>query len=163
MKRSAKVFSQFLAKRSLAQFIGGLSLLVVNVEQVLAETAKTLKLPESTPAKQSAVTGDSVFGVVFSLLIVIAVIFMLAWIMRRMNGTAPKPNALMKVVGGLSMGTRERVVLVQVGEQQLLLGVAPGRIQTLHVLDKPIQDSDVSDFSAGSFADRLKSIVNKEK
>ena len=144
-------------------FFGMLLLLVIDIPLVVAESSETIKLPATVAAKQSVVSGESVFGVVFSLLLVVAVIFMLAWVMRRMGGTTPRSNALMKVVGGLSMGTRERVVLIQVGEEQLLLGVAPGRIQTLHVLEKPLQATDGSDFSAASFADRLKSIVNKEK
>ena len=40
----------------------------------------------------------------------------------------------MRVVGGASVGTRERVVVVEVEDARLVLGVCPGRVQTLHVL-----------------------------
>mgnify|MGYP000383068744 CR=1 FL=1 len=42
----------------------------------------------------------------------------------------------MRVVSAISVGTRERVVLVQVGEQQLVLGVAPGRVNLLQQIDQ---------------------------
>jgi flagellar protein FliO/FliZ len=163
MKRSGKLLYNTSYTSRVTSFIGFLLLFAINIPLAVAESGESIKLPAAASAKQSVVSGESVFGVVFSLLLVIAVIFLLAWIMRRMGGTTPRSNALMKVIGGLSMGTRERVVLIQVGEEQLLLGVAPGRIQTLHVLEKPLQAADASDFSAASFADRLKSIVNKEK
>jgi flagellar protein FliO/FliZ len=163
MKRSAKQFFKYSHVGSAMSWLGLLLLLVIDIPLAVAESTESLKLPAAVAAKPSVVTGESVFGVVFSLLLVVAVIFMLAWVMRRMGGATPRSNALMKIVGGLSMGTRERIVLIQVGEEQLLVGIAPGRIQTLHVLEKPLQAADVSDISAASFADRLKSIINKEK
>jgi len=41
----------------------------------------------------------------------------------------------MRIVGGLSLGMREKVILLQVGKKQLILGVTPGRIDALHVLE----------------------------
>jgi len=59
------------------------------------------------------------------------------------------------------MGTRERVVLLQVGETQLLLGVAPGRVQTLHVLDKPL---DSGKQGAGPrFSEQLGRLLKKDQ
>jgi flagellar biogenesis protein FliO len=43
-----------------------------------------------------------------------------------------------EIVADISLGQKERAVLVQVGEQQILLGVAPGRVNTLHVLAEPV-------------------------
>ncbi|MEG7523045.1 MAG: flagellar biosynthetic protein FliO [Chromatiales bacterium] len=43
---------------------------------------------------------------------------------------------MVTVLGGTSVGPRERVVVVKVDDIRLLLGVAPGRVQTLHVLDQ---------------------------
>jgi flagellar protein FliO/FliZ len=58
------------------------------------------------------------------------------------------------------MGARERVVLIQAGETQLLLGVAPGRVQTLHVLDQPLQ---MSSSSGSGFAEQLSQMLKKGK
>lgn len=69
------------------------------------------------------------------LLVVLAIFFLCAWGMRRLSGTNAGAAEKMRIVGGLSLGMRERVVLVQVGKKQLVLGVTPGRIDTLHVLE----------------------------
>lgn len=75
---------------------------------------------------------------VAGLLLVLCLILAFAWLLKksgRFGGTGRGP---VKVLGGLSLGARERLVLVQVGEQQLLLGVAPGRVQTLYVLPEAV-------------------------
>jgi flagellar protein FliO/FliZ len=55
--------------------------------------------------------------------------------MRKLNGNLVSGAEKMRVVGGLSLGIREKVILLQVGKKQLVLGVTPGRIDTLHVLE----------------------------
>lgn len=86
------------------------------------------------------VSAAQVGQVVVGLLVVLALIIGLAWLARNVLRIQPQGRGKLRVLGGLSIGSRERVVLVQAGEQQLLLGVAPGRVQTLHVLDEPIAE-----------------------
>ena len=74
----------------------------------------------------------------FGLFIVVALVFGMAWFMRRMGKMNGMASGHLKVLGGISVGQRERVVLVQAGKTQLLVGVAPGEIRTLHVMDEPI-------------------------
>lgn len=69
------------------------------------------------------------------LLIVLAIFFLSVWVMRK-SGQLPVGGVeKMRVLSGLSLGMREKVVLLQVGQKQLVLGVTPGRIETLHVLE----------------------------
>jgi len=77
----------------------------------------------------------------FGLLVVLAAIVGSAWLLRRYGRLQSGVAGALRVIGGLSMGPRERVVLIQVGKQQLLLGVAPGRVQMLHVLDEPVAET----------------------
>lgn len=76
-----------------------------------------------------------VMNMLLGLLVVIALILGLAWLMRKYGRLPMSQQADMKVLGGLSLGTREKALLVQVEGQRLLLGVSPGRVTTLHVLD----------------------------
>ncbi|TAN70672.1 MAG: flagellar biosynthetic protein FliO [Methylobacter sp.] len=69
------------------------------------------------------------------LLIVLAIFFLCVWGMRKLSGMTADGTEKMRVVGGLSLGMREKIVLLQVGKKQLILGVTPGRIDTLHVLE----------------------------
>jgi len=80
----------------------------------------------------------SLLKVTGGLLLVIVAIFGSAWAYRRYGNMSPVSNDALRVIGGVSMGQKERVVLMQVGEEQILLGVSPGRIQRLHVLEKNI-------------------------
>jgi flagellar protein FliO/FliZ len=44
-------------------------------------------------------------------------------------------KGLVTLLGGVSVGPRERVVLLQVDDARLVVGVAPGQVRTLHVMD----------------------------
>jgi flagellar protein FliO/FliZ len=70
--------------------------------------------------------------------LVLAAVFAAAWLVRRLKTFGRFASGPIEVIADVSLGAKERVVLVQVGGKQLLLGVAPGRVSTLHVLDEPI-------------------------
>ena len=66
------------------------------------------------------------------------------------------------MIDGMALSTRERIVLVQVGDTQVLLGVAPGRVEAVHVLDKPVVTGGQEEMT-GSFAARLREVLGKEQ
>ena len=70
------------------------------------------------------------------LILVIALFVAMAWIMRNMGiGTVSKDGVeRLKVTATLSVGNRERIVLVDVCGDQVLIGVTQERIETLHVV-----------------------------
>lgn len=76
--------------------------------------------------------------VVLGLLLVVGTIFALAWLSRRLGGALPGNGRNMKILGVLPLGTKEKIVLVEVGGQQLMLGVTPGQINTLQVFTEPV-------------------------
>ncbi|MDH5180666.1 MAG: flagellar biosynthetic protein FliO [Gammaproteobacteria bacterium] len=92
------------------------------------------------------------------LALVLGVIFGMAWLVRRMGNIHPLGQGGLKILGGLSLGQRERVVLLQVGDTQLLVGLAPGQIRTLHVLDKPLTVT-APQMKTPGFAERLNSVL----
>jgi flagellar protein FliO/FliZ len=96
------------------------------------------------------------------LLVVLLVIGAAAWAFKRFGGVHIGAQGRMKIIGGISLGTRERAVLLQVGEQQLVVGVSPGRVQTLHVLDVPIEVED-KPADTTSFSSRLQSAIINRK
>jgi flagellar protein FliO/FliZ len=74
-----------------------------------------------------------------SLLLVLGLIVALGWLSRRLHRFSPGTrNRALRMLDVLPVGTRERIALIEAGGQQLLIGLAPGRVQTLHVLEKPI-------------------------
>ena len=87
------------------------------------------------------------------LLVVLIGIVVLAWFMKRMSGIQHSAGGNLQVLEGLAIGPRERIVLLQAGKEQLVVGVAPGTIQTLHVLNETVEVTETS--SAPDFAKRL--------
>jgi len=99
-------------------------------------------------------SGTNVAQMLVGLLFVLILVIAVAWLVRRVGGVSMAGGGAMSVVGGMSMGARERVVLLQVGDEQILIGVSPGRIQTLHVLENPI-DVQVKKVTDHNFANKL--------
>lgn len=92
------------------------------------------------------------------LLIVLSVFFLCVWGVHKLNGLTVSGAEKMRVVGGLSLGLREKVILLQVGKKQLILGVTPGRIETLHVLEGDaclLKEETVSTTAETGFAQKL--------
>lgn len=75
------------------------------------------------------------------LAVVVLAIVGLAWVVKRLNVSSFGGNKTMQVLSVLPVGTREKVVLVEVGGQQILLGVAPGRVNSVHVFDTPVVEA----------------------
>lgn len=97
----------------------------------------------------------------FGLIVVLMAIGATAFLFKRL-GRLPQGPGMLRVIAGLNLGARERAVLVQVGDKQLLLGVAPGRVEALYVLEHPV-DAPLSHLPAGSFAERLAQLMKAGK
>ena len=104
---------------------------------------------------------------IFALLLVLGLLIGLAWLLKRYG---PKPGgglANLRVVGALNIGGRERIMVVEVGDQWIVVGAAPGRVNALHTM--PRQDVDLGadtgttqgSIPATRFADWLKNTMDK--
>jgi flagellar protein FliO/FliZ len=86
------------------------------------------------------VSGVSGLGeVTLALVVVLAAVFAFAWIVRRMRGMGSRVGNAIDVLADVPLGQKERAVLLKVGPTQILIGVAPGRVNTLHVLAEPLE------------------------
>jgi flagellar protein FliO/FliZ len=110
----------------------------------LSFVATFVRAAEPFAAPKPAETVDptsagSLAQVTLSLILVLAAVFGAAWVMRKLRTFGKFGAGAIEIVADIAVGTKERAVLVQVGKQQILLGVAPGRVNTLHVLSEPVQ------------------------
>jgi flagellar protein FliO/FliZ len=78
--------------------------------------------------------GNGLLQLVAGLFAILALLAAGAWFLRRYTPLRTGEGTI-KVISGLALGARERMVLVEVGEVRLLVGIAPGRLQTLHVFE----------------------------
>jgi len=79
--------------------------------------------------------------VALALVIVLAAIFVIAWLVRRLRLASNRVGGAIDILADVPLGQKERAVLLKVGATQILLGVAPGRVNTLHVLAEPLEIS----------------------
>jgi flagellar protein FliO/FliZ len=108
---------------------------------------------------------DSGFMLQFlaGLAIVLVCIVGLAWLMKRAGGLRASAYGTLRVIDGIALSARERIVLVQVGDTQVLLGVAPGRVNRVHVLDEKVATVAQAQTAPVNFAERLKQVMGGEK
>jgi len=112
----------------------------------------------------SAETGQdsgltSLLQVGLGLAVVLALIFAAGWLVRRLGLQNRQGGRLLKVVSSLMVGQRERVVLVEIGDTWLLLGVGAGQVNTLHTMaaqHAPDASPKVDDTDPDTFANRLR-------
>jgi len=94
-------------------------------------------------ATTPGIAPSPVFGgfiqVVLALLLVLAAIAGSAWLLRRFGPTQIGSGGALRVLGGVMVGQRERLMLVEVGETWIIVGVAPGRVSAVHSMPRPAQ------------------------
>lgn len=127
---------------------------------VLLPLSGYLLAVEPGPVKPgSAIATTDPVTVLLGLLFVVGLIFVLAWLLKKVSGGPLLSNSTMKVLSSMSVGTRERVVLVQVGDKQMLLGVGAGSVSQLHIFDEPIIAPNT--VQGGEFQKKLQQILGQ--
>ncbi|GLH44280.1 flagellar biosynthetic protein FliO [Pseudomonas moraviensis] len=129
-----------------------------------AEPSATTAAPAATaPMVNSGVAGQ-LTQLVFGLLLVLGLIFFLAWLLRRVQQAGPAGKGqVIELIGSRALGPRDRLVLVQVGNEQILLGLSPGTITALHVLKEPVEVPTASEKATPEFAQHLLKILGKDQ
>ena len=93
---------------------------------------------QGTASQAAAVPSLGGAGIVqtgLGLVLVLALLFGLAWLAKRFGLQRPLGGGNVRIVGSAAVGQRERVVVVEVAGDWVVLGVAPGQVRSLHVID----------------------------
>ncbi len=101
----------------------------------LALAADTAR-PAYVPPPAATMNSGSVLQVALSLLLVLVAVFVVGWVLKRINLPQQGAGNAVKVISGAAVGQRERVVLVEVNDTWLVVGVAPGQVNALHTMPK---------------------------
>ncbi|MHC8335087.1 flagellar biosynthetic protein FliO [Pseudomonas sp. LB3P25] len=130
---------------------------------VLAAEPAATAATAAAPAVSSGVAGQ-LTQLVFGLLLVLGLIFFLAWLLRRVQQAGPAGKGqVIELIGSRALGPRDRLMLVQVGNEQILLGLSPGTITALHVLKEPVQVPSGTEKATPEFAQRLMELLGKDQ
>ena len=94
-------------------------------------------LAETATTTTAGVSAGAMLQTGLGLLVVFGLLFLAAYLLRKFgSGRAFGIKGPLRVVGGLMISTRERIVLLEVGDIWLVVGVGPGQIRTLHTMPK---------------------------
>ncbi|MES2885149.1 MAG: flagellar biosynthetic protein FliO [Pseudomonadota bacterium] len=105
------------------------------VAQALPLAATATQASTSIPLGTLPSSTAATLPMLGALLLVVALILMLGKLVKRVQGARAGQGATLHIKGGVQVGAKERVVWMQAGDTHLLLGVSPGRVQTLHVFE----------------------------
>ncbi|MCE3605936.1 flagellar biosynthetic protein FliO [Massilia sp. P8910] len=136
---------------------------------VQAAPAATLPTPAAAQAAPGPMTGPSagnLLQTIFALTLVLALLGGMVWFMKRYGPQSAAGAAQIRTVGALSLGGRERIIVVEVGDQWIVVGASPGRVNALATMPKrdapPGGPALLADGPAsGSFAEWLKQTIDK--
>jgi len=128
---------------------------------LVALLALPVMAAEPAASMSSAGMGAQLSKLLFGLLLVIGFILLLAWLLRRLQQMNPRGTQVIKLISSQALGPRERLVLVQVGGEQILIGLSGGRITPLHVMQEPVHLPDAEPANP-EFAQRLMELLGKD-
>ena len=132
---------------------------VVSCLPVLAHAANTAA---ATPAPAVSAAG-SLLQVFIGLVAVLLLIAATAWVAKRFGVTRSGASNVLQVISSASVGARERVVVVEVGESWLVVGVAPGSVNALMTLPRGEIQPPTTPILNASFAAGLQQLIEKRR
>ncbi|QNB01536.1 flagellar biosynthetic protein FliO [Massilia sp. Se16.2.3] len=125
--------------------------------------ANPAPMPQAAPGPSAGTLLQTILAPV----LVLALLAALAWAMKRYGPRVAGSSANLRMVGALNIGGRERIMVVEVGDQWIVVGASPGRVNALATM--PRQDGGARGGAtlaghaapAASFSDWLKQTLDK--
>ncbi|GAB3390947.1 FliO/MopB family protein [Azotobacter armeniacus] len=97
-----------------------------------------------------------------ALALVMGLIVLCSWLLRRIGPARPWPGQHLRVIGSTLLGQRERLVIVEVQDTWLVLGVTAGQISKLHELPAPpAAPTDTPSVAGDTFAERFAGVIRQ--
>lgn len=129
--------------------------------------ANPVTIPQPAPGPSTG----SLVQTIFALVLVLALLAALAWLAKRYGPKIAGGGGNLRMVGSLNIGGRERIMVVEVGDQWIVVGASPGRINALATMPKQ-EAASVGGVQSGatlagqapsatSFSDWLKQTIDK--
>ncbi|WLH37226.1 flagellar biosynthetic protein FliO [Pseudomonas sp. FP2196] len=139
-------------------------LLALPLGVLAAEPVTSAAAPAAAAPMVSSGVAGQLTQLVLGLLVVLGLIFFLAWLLRRVQQAGPAGKGqVIELIGSRALGPRDRLMLVQVGNEQILLGLSPGTITALHVLKEPVPVPTTTEKATPEFAQQLLKILGKDQ
>lgn len=131
LTRSRNVLSHVMPTLALAAFT---PLAAYAADMNAVNNAATIGSKVGAGTAVPALGVGAVLQTIVGLLVVIGLVFGCAWLARRFGLQPANRGGLVKTIGGASLGGKERVAVVEIGDTWLVLGTAPGNVRLLHTM-----------------------------
>jgi flagellar protein FliO/FliZ len=105
--------------------------------------------------------GSSALQMVFGLILVLALLLGALWLLKRISQPQGATAGLLRVIAGVAVGARERVVILELGNSWLVLGVAPGQVSTLAEIPRQEVPTAAKNTTGRDFPAWLKQMVER--
>lgn len=132
------------------------------MKRFLAGALMACALAAQAAETRAAESAGSLLQTLVGLIVVLAVLAGAAWAMKRFGINKALAGTTVKIIGGVSVGNRERILVVEVADQWIVVGVAPGRVNTLATM--PRQEAPAAPIAppgGNNFAAWLKQTIDK--
>ncbi|WP_194715207.1 flagellar biosynthetic protein FliO [Noviherbaspirillum soli] len=118
--------------------------------------------PASATVTSAPSSAGSLVQVIFGLVVVLGLLAGALWVLKRVGGGRLAGGSVVKIVGGVSVGNRERVMVVEVADQWIVIGVAPGQVSKLADMPRQEQQQGAAALpGAPNFSAWLKQTIEK--
>jgi flagellar protein FliO/FliZ len=130
---------------------------------LLQAPAWSADVPVATAATAASTTSSAggMAQVTLGLVVVLALMAGAAWLLKRMGVGNAAAGGVAKIVGGVSVGSRERVLVVEVADQWIVVGVSAGRVNALSTMPRQELPAATSQPLPANFAGWLKQSLDK--
>ncbi|MEQ8408528.1 MAG: flagellar biosynthetic protein FliO [Gammaproteobacteria bacterium] len=135
------------------------------VALLLLVSASARAAAETTAAAPVSLSGSSsVLQMLLGLFMVIAIIIGLSLAVKKFNMFPTGAPGAIKIISGLALSNKDRILLLQVGDEQILVSASPGQVRKVHELRTPVavETNQASD-EAKNFANILNAVKQRVK
>lgn len=112
-----------------------------------------------TPSLPAPVGSGDILSVGASLVLVIAAIVLCGWLYSRAQGLRIRGGGIINIIATQPLGPKERILLIEIADKQIVVGMTASQVSTLHVFDEPVLRQTPTANDSGNFATRLKGIL----
>lgn len=102
--------------------------------------------------------GSEVLNLAVSLVAVVGAILLVGWFYSRMQGGMGRDNGAINIVATRPIGPKERILVVEIADKQLVIGMTASHVQTLHVFESHVV-TDTVPLPTNGFSERLRAAI----
>jgi flagellar protein FliO/FliZ len=108
---------------------------------------------------QPPIGSGDILSVGASLVLVVAAIILCGWLYSRSQGLRTRGGGIINIIATQPLGPKERILLIEVANKQLLVGMTSTQVSTLHVFDQPVHRHEADPEQRVNFGERLKAVL----